>query len=101
TTCPTPVTRFPDRPEPRAAKRSHATIGQMRKLDFVFFDAGGGHRAAANALRQVMERQKRPCEIRMVNLQELLDGIDVFRKVTGLRLEDVYNAMLRKGWTLG
>jgi 1,2-diacylglycerol 3-beta-galactosyltransferase len=48
-----------------------------------------------------MERQGRQCEIRMVNLQELLDGIDVFRKVTGLRLEDVYNTMLRKGWTLG
>jgi hypothetical protein len=73
----------------------------MRQLDFVFFDAGGGHRAAANALREVMEQQGRQCEIRMVNLQELLDGIDVFRKVTGLRLEDVYNTMLRKGWTLG
>jgi len=73
----------------------------MRTLDFVFFDAGGGHRAAANALRQVMEQQARPFEIRMVNLQELLDGIDVFRKVTGLRLEDLYNTMLRKGWTLG
>ena len=75
--------------------------GQVRKLDFVFFDAGGGHRAAANALRQVMEQQGRKFEIRMVNLQELLDGIDVFRKVTGLRLEDLYNTMLRKGWTLG
>jgi 1,2-diacylglycerol 3-beta-galactosyltransferase len=73
----------------------------MRSLDFVFFDAGGGHRAAANALRQVMEGQGRSCEIRMVNLQERLDGIDVFRKVTGLRLEDLYNTMLRKGWTLG
>jgi 1,2-diacylglycerol 3-beta-galactosyltransferase len=73
----------------------------MRKLDFVFFDAGGGHRAAANALRQVMEQQERRCEIRMVNLQELLDTLDVFRKVTGLRLEDLYNTMLRKGWTLG
>jgi UDP-N-acetylglucosamine:LPS N-acetylglucosamine transferase len=79
----------------------HGTIGQMRKLDFVYFDAGGGHRAAANALRQVMEQQERRCEIRMVNLQELLDTLDVFRKVTGLRLEDVYNTMLRKGWTLG
>ena len=79
----------------------HATIDKMRKLDFVFFDAGGGHRAAANALRQVMESQERRCEIRMVNLQELLDSLDVFRKVTGLRLEDVYNTMLRKGWTLG
>jgi UDP-N-acetylglucosamine:LPS N-acetylglucosamine transferase len=73
----------------------------MRKLDFVLFDAGGGHRAAANALRQVMEQQERRCEIRMVNLQELLDTIDVFRKITGLRMEDIYNAMLRKGWTLG
>jgi 1,2-diacylglycerol 3-beta-galactosyltransferase len=73
----------------------------MRQLDFVFFDAGGGHRAAANALRQVMEEQERKCEIRMVNLQELLDRLDVFRKVTGLRLEDLYNTMLRRGWTLG
>lgn len=73
----------------------------MRKLDFVFFDAGGGHRAAANALRQVIERQERQLKIRMVNLQELLDRLDVFKKVTGLRLEDLYNTMLRKGWTLG
>ena len=61
----------------------------MRKLDFVYFDAGGGHRAAANALRQVMELEERRCEIRMVNLQELLDTLDVFRKVTGLRLAKV------------
>src|ERR1019366_10645323 len=73
----------------------------MKKLDFIYFDAGGGHRAAANALRQVMERQERPFEIRMVNLQELLDGLDVFRKLTGLRLEDCYNLILKKGWTLG
>src|SRR5436190_8299758 len=37
----------------------------------------------------------------MVNLQELLDEIDVFRKVTGLRLQDVYNTLLKRGWTLG
>jgi len=73
----------------------------MKKLDFIYFDAGGGHRAAANALRQMIERQERPFEIRMVNLQELLDGLDVFRKVTGLRLEDCYNLILKKGWTLG
>jgi 1,2-diacylglycerol 3-beta-galactosyltransferase len=71
------------------------------QVDFIFFDAGGGHRAAANALRQVMERQGSPCEIRMVNLQEVLDAMDVFRKLTGLRLQDIYNLMLKKGWTLG
>jgi 1,2-diacylglycerol 3-beta-galactosyltransferase len=73
----------------------------MKKLDFIFFDAGGGHRAAANALRQVMEQQGRPFEIRMVNLQELLDSMDIFRKLTGLRLQDVYNVFLKNGWTLG
>ncbi len=72
-----------------------------KRLDFVYFDAGGGHRAAANALRQVIERQGRPWEIRMVHLQEVLDSLDVFRKVTGLRLQDVYNLMLKRGWTLG
>jgi hypothetical protein len=73
----------------------------MKRLDFIYFDAGGGHRAAANALREVMERQNRPFQIRMVNLQEVLDEIDIFRKITGLRLEDVYNTLLKKGWTLG
>jgi len=73
----------------------------MKKLDLIFFDAGGGHRAAASALRQVMDRPGGPFEIRLVNLQETLDSLDIFRKVTGLRLQDVYNLMLRKGWTLG
>jgi len=73
----------------------------MKSLDFIYFDAGGGHRAAANALREVMERQNRPFQIRMVNLQEVLDEIDIFRKITGLRMEDVYNTLLKKGWTLG
>jgi 1,2-diacylglycerol 3-beta-galactosyltransferase len=73
----------------------------MKRIDLVFFDAGGGHRAAASALRQVMEAQKRPWEIRTMNLQELLDPLDIFRKITRVRLQDLYNLMLRKGWTLG
>ncbi len=72
-----------------------------RRLDFVFFDAGGGHRSAANALKAVVEQQGRPWEIRLVNLQELLDSLDVFRKYTGIRMQDVYNLTLQKGWTLG
>src|SRR5690349_1292830 len=72
-----------------------------KKLDFIFFDAGGGHRAAANALKAVIEEQGRPWEVRLVNLQEILDPLDIFRKYTGIRLEDVYNLLLKKGWTLG
>jgi len=72
-----------------------------KKVDFIFFDAGGGHRAAANALKSVIETQNRPWDIRLVNLQEVLDSLDIFRKVTTIRLEDVYNKILAKGWTLG
>ena len=72
----------------------------MINADLVFFDAGGGHRAAAEALRLVMEEQG-GWNIRLVNLQELLDPIDWVRKLTGLRMQDLYNLMLKKGWTLG
>jgi len=73
----------------------------MPKLDFIFFDAGGGHRSAATALQLVIQQQQRPWEVRLVNLQEILDPLDIFRKYTGLRLQDVYNLLLKKGWTLG
>jgi len=72
-----------------------------KRLDFVFFDAGGGHRAAANALKSVIEEQQRPWDVRLVNLQEILDPLDIFRKYTGIRMQDVYNLLLMKGWTLG
>jgi hypothetical protein len=73
----------------------------VKKLDFVFFEAGGGHKAAANALKSVIEQQQRDWQVRLVNLQEILDALDVFRKYTGIRMEDVYNTLLKKGWTLG
>ena len=73
----------------------------MKTIELVFFDAGGGHRSAANALCEVVRREQRPWDMQMMNLQELLDETDVFRKITGLRLQDVYNLMLRRGWTLG
>jgi glycosyl transferase family 28 len=76
-------------------------LRSLRNIDFMFFDAGGGHRSAANALKLVIEQQQRPWSIRLVNLQELLDPLDVFRKMTGVRLQDIYNRLLAKGWTLG
>src|SRR6202451_1172339 len=75
--------------------------GGMKTIELVFFDAGGGHRSAANALCEVVRRDQRPWDMQMMNLQELLDELDVFRKNTGLRLQDVYNLMVRRDWTLG
>lgn len=71
-----------------------------RKVDFLYFDAGGGHRSAALALQGVIATQYPEWEVSLVNVQHVLDPIDVFRKVTGMRAEEVYNKMLAKGWTL-
>jgi hypothetical protein len=71
------------------------------KLDLVYFDAGGGHRSAALALQSVIAVQGYRWDVRLVNLQEILDPLDIFRKITGIRLQDIYNLLLAKGWTLG
>jgi 1,2-diacylglycerol 3-beta-galactosyltransferase len=73
----------------------------MKALELVFFDAGGGHRSAANALCEVARRQGRDWDMQMMNLQDLLDEIDVLRKITGIRMQDIYNLILQRGWTLG
>ena len=71
------------------------------KLDFVYFDAGAGHRSAATALQSVITGQERDWDVRLLNLQEVLDPLDVVRKLTGVRLQDLYNYMLARGLTCG
>jgi 1,2-diacylglycerol 3-beta-galactosyltransferase len=75
--------------------------GSRRALDFIYIDSGGGHRAAATALAEVIRRQQRPWDLRLLNIQDLLYPIDFIRKSTGIPFQDVYNIMLRRGWTLG
>lgn len=73
----------------------------MKRIDVIYFDAGGGHRAAATALKLVCEQQRRPFDVRLVHLKQILAPVDIFRRLTGLDLEEIYNLILRKGWTLG
>jgi len=73
----------------------------MAKIALVYFNAGGGHRAAALALQSLMREQQRPWEVELVNLFEVLDPQGLFRKVMGFAPEDFYNKRLRHGWTLG
>ena len=73
----------------------------MHKVEFCFFDAGGGHRAAATALEMSIEAQNLPLAVQLTNLQELLVELDILKKYAGTRIEDYYNWMLRSGWTLG
>ena len=70
-----------------------------RNLTIVFFDAGGGHRSAAEALKGALEAQPQPWQVELLNLQEQLDKLDLLKKLTGLRIQDGYNLILRKGWT--
>ena len=73
----------------------------MKTIDLVYFNAGGGHRAAANALETVIRDQQRPWIVRPINLMAVLDPQDLFRKSTGMNPEDLYNTRLARGWSLG
>jgi UDP-N-acetylglucosamine:LPS N-acetylglucosamine transferase len=70
------------------------------KIDFICVDSGGGHRAAANALLDVIHQQHRSWDIRLVSIQDLLNRIDFIRKSTGIEFQEVYNIILRRGWTI-
>jgi len=71
----------------------------LRKLTIVFHHAGGGHRSAAEALKSTLSSQEHPWDVTLLDFQELLDPLDLLRRATGLRIQDTYNLILRKGWT--
>jgi 1,2-diacylglycerol 3-beta-galactosyltransferase len=71
----------------------------LRKLTIVFHHAGGGHRSAAEALKATLATEQHPWDVTLLDMQELLDPLDLLRRATGLRIQDTYNLILRKGWT--
>ncbi|HUY68440.1 MAG TPA: hypothetical protein VMV79_03975, partial [Alphaproteobacteria bacterium] len=93
-------------------------------IELFYFDAGGGHRSAATALKAAIEQAVReerfpPCRAEMVNLQDMLENVDRIHRATQkirsikmqlfknhpaeeakkFRAEDVYNTALKHGWT--
>lgn len=73
----------------------------MNRIDLVYFNAGGGHLASAQALAGALQAQDAGWQVRLVNLFEVLDPQQRFRKLTGSAPEDWYNRRLARGWTLG
>lgn len=73
----------------------------MARIELVYFNAGGGHRAAALALEQALSAVERDWQVCRVNLVEVLDPGQSFRRLTGIEPEDVYNRRLASGFTLG
>ena len=86
---------------PRAPLFKSDRLPVAKKIDLVYFNAGGGHRASALALEAAIRRQGLPWEVRLLNLREILDPKDSFRRLTGMDPEDIYNRRLARGWTLG
>ena len=71
----------------------------MARIELIYFNAGGGHRAAAQALGQAM--QHRPWQVHQTNLVDMLDTKGQFYKLLGWHPEDLYNRRLSSGMTLG
>ena len=85
----------------RRASAALLTRATMKTIDLIYFNAGGGHRAAAMALDAVIREQGRPWRVRCINLFDVLDPTGRFRRVTGIAPEDLYNKRIATGWTLG
>jgi UDP-N-acetylglucosamine:LPS N-acetylglucosamine transferase len=64
-------------------------------------DAGGGHRAAANALIAAAAEAGPRLRFEVINISRVLAPLDWVRRATGVSLEDTYNEMVRRGMTLG
>jgi len=73
----------------------------MKTIDLVYFKAGGGHLASAQALSSALQAHDPDWRVRLVDLFEVLDPQDRFRRMTGVAPEDWYNRRLARGWTLG
>ena len=70
-------------------------------VDLVYFNAGGGHRAAARALQAQLAASHAHWTVRLVDLFQVLDPEQRFRRLTGFAPESYYNKRLSTGFTVG
>jgi UDP-N-acetylglucosamine:LPS N-acetylglucosamine transferase len=73
----------------------------MTAVTLIYFNAGGGHRAAMRALSTVLAERRSDWSVTCANLFEILDPQQQFRRLCGFEPEDYYNKRLAKGWTAG
>jgi hypothetical protein len=73
----------------------------MKRIVLAFFNAGGGHRAAARALDDTIRDQRRPWHTHVLDVDDVLESIDPLYRSTGVRGGELYNWTLRRGWTAG
>lgn len=76
-------------------------MNDSKHIQLLFFDAGGGHRAATEALKTVLAQVKPNWQVDVVNLQDILKASDPLYILTGVAAQDYYNAALKMGLTYG
>jgi len=72
-----------------------------KRVALIYFNAGGGHRAAALALQAELSNQYPEWEITLIDLFKALDPEEKFRRMTGFAPEAYYNKRLATGFTFG
>ena len=75
-------------------------IMSQKKIELIYFNFGGGHKASALALQQSI-KIKYDWDIKLTNLVDVIDEKELYKKITGSRPEDIYNKLLAKGLTAG
>jgi UDP-N-acetylglucosamine:LPS N-acetylglucosamine transferase len=76
-------------------------VDQRPEALIYLLDAGGGHRATANALIAAAAEKDLGFRITSVNVRETIAELDWFGRATGVSLEETYNSAVRRGWTAG
>ena len=76
------------------------TAERRGRVILFVLDAGGGHRAAANALTAAAGETGSPLDLQVVSLQDVLASADFLRRISGHSMEDTYNALVRRRFTL-
>lgn len=70
-------------------------------IELLYLNAGGGHRATARALEQVIHEQRRPWRVQALDLMSIFDPDARFQRLTGVAPEHLYNRALARGRTFG
>lgn len=74
-------------------------MDKPKKILIVYTDAGGGHKATAQALKAVLDQNTRHRVTLMNPYKELIADVDLFARLTPYTDENVYNRfVLDKGW---
>lgn len=76
----------------------HSFDQHLTRVVIAYFDAGGGHRAAAQALQSVLTRES-GWDVELLNLQDYLDRLDPSNRLIGINIQDIYNRLLNRGAT--